>query len=87
MNAQEHIEYLEGQLAAVNRYLGFLFSLIKVSLPAEPWKTTLESFKSVQAYDTIKAQSGYTTGSHPSTSLLVVGRSPATLARRRGPLS
>ena len=48
MNAQEHIEYLEGQLAAVNRYLGFLFILIKVSLSAEPWKTTLESFKSVQ---------------------------------------
>ena len=48
MNAQEHIEYLEGQLAAVNRYLGFLFSLLKVSLPAETWKTTLESFKSVQ---------------------------------------
>ena len=48
MNAQEHIEYLEGQLAAVNRYLGFLFVLIKVSLPAETWKTTFESFKSVQ---------------------------------------
>ena len=48
MNAQEHIEYLEGQLAAVNRYLGFLLILVEVSLPAEPWKTTFESFKSVQ---------------------------------------
>ena len=48
MNAQEHIEYLEGQLAAVNRYLGFLLILVEVSLPAETWKTTFESFKSVQ---------------------------------------
>ena len=50
MNAQEHIEYLEGQLAAVNLYLGFLLILVKVSLPAETetWKTTFESFKSVQ---------------------------------------
>ena len=33
MNAQEHIEYLEGQLAAVDRYLGYLLILVKGIFP------------------------------------------------------
>ena len=45
MDAQEHIEYLEGQLAAVRWYLGFGLTVFAESLTTENGKITFDFYK------------------------------------------